>query len=307
MEMSELKSIIRKVLLKLSRPLERWGLFDGISDERWLKARYWLRFGRMPDLDDPKTYNEKLQWLKLHYHIPQYTDLVDKYEVKKFVAERIGQEYVIPTLGVWDRFEDIDFDSLPDRFVLKCTHDSGGLVICKDKSKLDLNAARKKIQSSLKNDYYLRYGREWPYKNVRPRIMAEQYMEDTTTNELRDYKFFSFDGKVRMLFVATDRYTPGEETKFDFFDPEYRWLDLRQGHPNAPVPPQKPRNFEKMKELTEMLSAGMPHVRVDLYEVDGKVYFGELTFYHFCGYTPFVPGSWDEEIGRWLTLPEKNA
>ena len=196
------------------------------------------------NLKDPKTFNEKLQWLKLYDRNPKYTQMVDKHEVKNYVASRIGSEYIIPTLGVWDKFEDIDFDSLPNQFVLKCTHDSGGLVICKNKSDLDIDATKRKINKCLKKNYYW-HGREWPYKNLRPRIIAEQYMEDTSTKELRDYKFFCFDGEVKALFIASDRQVKGEETKFDFFDMEYNHLPFTNGHPNARVMPEKPKGFEK--------------------------------------------------------------
>jgi hypothetical protein len=192
----------RKILLYLSRPLESMGCFDKISDEHWIPIRYWLRMGKFPNLKEPHTYTEKLQWLKLHNRNPWYAQLVDKDEVKKFVESRIGSEYVIPTLGIWDRFEDIDFDMLPDQFVLKTTHDSGGIVICKDKAKFDMANARKVLTRSLKHNYYLRTGREWLYKNVKPRIMAEKYMEDSGTKELRDYKFFTFGGDCPKIKIA---------------------------------------------------------------------------------------------------------
>lgn len=261
------------------------------------------RMGYELNLENPQTYNEKLQWMKLYYHNPLYTTLVDKYAVKQYVEERIGKEFLIPTIGVWDRFDDIDFEKLPQKFVLKCTHDSGGLVICKDKSKLDIQKARETITKCLKHNFYYS-GFEWPYKNVKPRIIAEQYMEDTKTKELRDYKFFCFDGVVKYLFIATDRQNR-EEPYFDFFDADFNYLDMRQGHPNAPNLPEKPFCFEEMKTLAAKLSAGMPHVRVDFYEVDGRVYFGEFTFFHHGGWTPFDPEEWDLTFGKEITLPEK--
>lgn len=188
----------RKILLFLSRPLESVGMFDFLPDEKWIPIRYWLRMGRFPNLQAPKTYTEKLQWLKLHNRKPLYTILVDKYEAKEYVASRIGSEYVIPTLGVWERFEDIDIGSLPEQFVLKTTHDSGSAVICRDKSSFDVGSTRKHLNASLKHNYYLRNGREWPYKDVKPRIMAEKYMEDSVTKELKDYKFFTFGGGARL-------------------------------------------------------------------------------------------------------------
>ena len=273
-----------------------------LPDELFLRLEYFRRFKRFLNLKDPKSFNEKLQWLKLHDRKPEYTRMVDKYEAKQYVAERIGEEYIIPTLGVWECFDDIDFDSLPEQFVLKCTHDSGGLVICRDKAKLDIAAARKKINESLKNNYFW-HRREWPYKNVKPRIIAETYMEDTQTAELRDYKFFCFDGEVKALFVATERYADNEETKFDFFDAEYNHLPFTNGHPNAAVLPEKPVCFEQMKTLAAKLSKGVPHLRIDFYEVDGRVYFGELTFSHWSGMMPFEPAQWDYTFGSWIRLP----
>ena len=188
--------------------------------------------------------------------------------------------------------------------MLKCTHDSGGLVICTDKATFDKEAARKKIEASMKAKYFY-HTREWAYKNVKPRIIAEQYMEDDTTKDLRDYKFFAFDGDVTMLFIATERQEKDSETKFDFFDSDFNHLDFINGHPNAKIPPAKPQNFELMKELASKLSKGIPHVRVDFYEVNGKVYFGELTFCHWSGLMPFEPDEWDEKLGDWIKLPPK--
>lgn len=281
------------------------GWFKGMDDERYLKLIYRIKMGKKLNLDNPRTYNEKLQWLKLYDRTPLYTKLVDKYEVKKYIAEKIGPEYLIPTLGVWDRFEDIDFQALPDQFVLKCTHDSGGLVICKDKSKLDRRAAAAKINGCLKHNFF--WGeREWPYKDVKPRIIAEAYMEDSATHELRDYKFFCFNGAVKALFIATERGSK-EETKFDFFDMEGNHLPFTNGHPNADVTPALPAHMEEMKELAAKLSQGIPQVRVDFYEADGRVYFGEMTFFHWSGMMPFVPECWDETFGSWIQLPIKGG
>lgn len=267
-----------------------------------LKAWY-SRMSYKLNLSNPQSYNEKLQWMKLYDRNPLYTTMVDKYAVKEYVANIIGQEYIIPTLGVWTSFDDIDFDSLPEQFVLKCTHDSGGLVICKDKNKLDLSKAKQKIEASLQTDYYM-IGREWPYKNVPRKIIAEKYMEDTKTGELRDYKFFCFNGKVKWLFIATDRQNR-EEPYFDFFDMDFNHLPMQHGHPNAPTTPEKPASFDLMQTLASKLSQGLPHVRVDFYEVDDKVYFGELTFFHHGGWTPFTPEKWDYIFGKEIVLSKK--
>ena len=276
-----------------------------VPAENFLKRLYRIRMDRELNLDNPRTYTEKLQWLKLHDHRPEYTAMVDKYAVKQYVADKIGQEYVVPLLGVWDRVEDIDFDALPDRFVLKTTHDSGGVLVCTDKKKLDIPTARKKLKPFLERDYYAR-NREWPYKNVPHRIIAEAYMEDTETGELRDYKFFTFGGEPRVLYIAQGR-GKGEPTVADFFDMDFRHLDFVIDHDMAPVPPEKPACFEEMKRLAAILSQGTPQLRVDFYQVDGKVYFGEMTFFHCSGMHPFTPESWDLKFGDWVVLPEPNG
>lgn len=294
---------MKKFLLDI---LERVELFKRhfVNPEKYIPQMFKVRMGKMPNLDNPQTYNEKLCWMKLYYHNPLFTKLVDKYEVKDYVAEKIGQQYIIPTIGVWSKVEDIEWDKLPGQFVLKCTHDSGGLVICKDKSKLDVAKAKQKLNRSLKKNYYYD-GFEWPYKDVMPRIIAETYIEDTKTQELRDYKFFCFDGEVKALFIATERQKVGEDVKFDFFDADFHHLPFRQGHENAAVLPEKPLCFEEMKRLAAFLSEGLPHARIDFYEVDGKIYFGEITFFHHGGWTRFDPEGWDNTFGSWIKLPEK--
>lgn len=275
-----------------------------IPDKVFLKCAYKLRFGQKLDLKNPVTYSQKLQWLKLYDRNPIYSTMVDKYDAKKFVSDIIGEEYIIPTLAVWDRVEDIDFDSLPEQFVLKCTHDSGGLVICKDKSKLDIKKAKKRINKSLRRNYFYN-SREWPYKKLKPRIIAEMYMEDESGYELKDYKFFCFDGEVKALFIATDRGVEGEETKFDFFDENFNHLPIKNGHDNANREFVRPDGFEKMKELASRLSKGIPQLRVDFYNINGKIYFGELTFFHWGGLKPFEPEEWDYTFGSYIKLPEK--
>lgn len=277
-----------------------------LSDKTFLTLNYRLAFGRWPNVENPQSFNEKLLWLKLYDRRKEYSQLVDKYEVKKYVANLIGEQYLIPTLRIWDSVEEIDIEGLPDQFVLKCTHDSGSVVICKDKTRFDFQQAVRKLKKKYHKNLY-NWAREWVYKNVKPRVIAEQYMEDSKTSELRDYKFFCFDGVVKAMFVATERQKVGEEVKFDFFDPDFNHLPFRQGHPNAKTPPEKPENLEEMKRLAATLSKGIPQVRVDFYEVDGKVYFGELTFSHFAGMVPFNPEEWDYTFGSWIQLPEKTC
>lgn len=286
--------------------IEHYGQW--LPDSIYLKLLFRLKIGYRLNLQAPKSFNEKLQWLKLYNRRPQYTTMVDKYAVKDYVASIIGNEYIIPTLGVWDKPEDIMWDSLPNQFVLKTTHGGGsnGVVICKDKPTLNKEKVINKLKASLKIDLY-KLSKEWPYKNVPKRIIAEKYITPTSHEKnLLDYKFFCFDGEVKALFVATDRYTQGEEVKFDFFDADYNHLPFRQGHDHAKVKPQKPQSFEEMKTLASKLSRGIPQVRVDFYEVDGHPLFGEMTFFHFGGLVPFEPKEWDYEFGNWIVLPEKS-
>ena len=289
--------------------LGKYGWFRWMSDEAYIKMVYRIHFGVYPDLEHPKTYNEKLNWLKLHDRQPKYTDIVDKYTVKQYISRIIGTEYVVPTLGVWDRFEDIDFDALPNQFVLKCTHDSGGLVICRDKSKLNKAKARRKINSSLKRNYYWT-GREWPYKDVKPRIIAEPYLEEhncmypnhVDANILTDYKFFCFNGIPKVMYIAKDI---GIGPESDYFDMDFVHLPIiMDGDSFAPVPPVKPKHFEKMKEIAAVLSRNIPHIRVDFYCVDDKLYVGELTFFHSSGMCHIYPEEWDYKLGEWIATPQ---
>lgn len=273
--------------------------FKWIPDEKYITIKYKLEMNQKLNLKEPKTFNEKLQWLKLYDRNPEYTKMVDKYEAKKYVADIIGQEYIISTLGVWDKFEDIEFDKLPKQFVLKPTHTSGNVFICKDKEKINYKQLRKIINKWLKRNYYLIH-REWPYKNVRPRIIAEQYMVDESGTELKDYKFFCFNGEPKLLFVAKDR---PYATKFNYYDMDFKKLPFKQHYKNFNDYIEKPKGFEKMIELSRKLSKDIPHVRVDFYDINGKVYFGELTFYHFSGFEKFEPEEWDRILGDMLELP----
>lgn len=274
----------RLILAAILRDCAHW-----IKDDKWyVTTRYYLYTGSKLNLNNPQTYNEKLCWQKLYDHNPLYTVMVDKYAAKDYVASIIGEDYIIPTIGVWDSPDNIEWEKLPNQFVLKTTHDSGGVIVVKDKRNLDKIAAVKKLKSCLKADNYAST-REWPYKNVPRRVIAETYMEDEKTGELRDYKFFSFDGVVRAMFVSQDRGKVGEDVKFDYFDADYNHLPISQYHEHGRTTPAKPSCFEEMKDLASKLSKGIPQVRVDFYEVDGKVYFGELTFFHHGGIVPFYP------------------
>ena len=277
-----IKSIIKnpKVLLYY---LDQKGLYR-MNDESYLKILYKFLLGKNLGLDNPQTFNEKLQWLKLYDRKDIYTTMVDKYEAKKYVANIIGKEYIIPTLGIYDNFDEIDFDKLPNQFVIKCTHDSGGLVIVKDKNNFNIKDAKKKINKYLKKNYYYS-GREWPYKNVKPRIIVEKYMEDNKYHELRDYKVYAFNGECDYVMLCFDRFNDGP--KFIYFDRKWNMIKefskdgLKYGDT---IKVDKPKNLDKMFRFAEILSKGIPFVRVDFYEVNGKLYFGELTFYPSSGF-----------------------
>lgn len=272
-----------------------------IPDEPYLKMMYRIRMGKKLNLKDPKTFNEKIQWLKLHDRRPEYVKMVDKYEAKKYVAKIIGKEYIIPTLGVWDKFDDIDFDSLPDQFVLKCTHDSGGLVICRDKSKFDMKAAKKKINASLKTNFFW-VGREWPYKKVRPRIIAEKYMEDSSSKELRDYKAFCFNGEPKFFYLS-EGLENHKTARISFVTLDWEFAKYtRSDYAQFEKLPPRPKNLKKMIKLARALSKGVRFLRVDFYEINGQVYFGELTFHPNSGFNPFEKREYDIELGDYLKL-----
>ncbi len=270
------------------------------SDRLYLKLLFPLKVGYKLNLKKPKTYNQKLQWLKLNFREKYLTKLVDKYAVKEHVKKEIGEEHVIKNYGVWDEFDQIDFNKLPNQFVLKTTHDQGGVVLCKDKSTFNLEGAKKKINRHLNNNIFNRT-REWPYKNVEPRIIAEEFIVDESETELRDYKFFCFHGEPKALFIATERQKE-TEVKFDYFDIEFNHLDIVQVHPKSGKTFSKPKNYDLMVEIARKLSKGLPHVRIDLYNVNGRILFGEYTFFHHEGMKPFHPKEWDYKFGSWIDL-----
>ena len=276
-------------------------LFAFIPDKTYLKIMYRLRMGKSLNLDNPQTFNEKLQYLKLYDRKPEYTMMVDKYEVKKYVADKIGDEYIIPTLGVWDKFEDIDFDVLPNQFVLKCTHDSGGLVICRDKSKLDKEKAREKIERSLKCNFYW-VGREWPYKNVKPCIIAEEYLTFLGSNKLVEYKIFCFNGEPKLILVCKGEGHGAGRTN-DFYDLEFKHIPVRVTNPNAKEKCERPEEYNELINLARILAKDTYQVRVDFYVADHKIYFGELTFFHDSGFCRFNPIEWDKRFGNMLKIP----
>jgi len=271
-----------------------------LPDAIYLKLLYKDFIGKKLDLDNPKTFNEKMQWLKLFDRKPEYINMVDKYEVKKYITDIIGSEYIIPTLGIYEKFDDIDFDKLPNQFVIKCTHDSGGIVICKDKENLDLKQTRKTINKFLKRKYYF-FNREWPYKNVRPRIIIEKYMEDEKEKELIDYKIMCFNGEAKLEFTCSERFS-NDGLKVTFFDNEWNKLPFERKYESSKKEIKKPSNFEKMIELSEKISKDIIFLRVDWYEINGKLYFGENTFFPGSGLEKFKPEEWDLKLGNLIKL-----
>ena len=295
LKMEWISKMISKVLLKMMDA----GMFNKMSDEKYIKLRYSLTFGKELDLDNPKTFNEKLQWLKLNDYNEIQSIMADKSTVKEYVSNIIGSKYIIPTLGVYDSFDEIDFSKLPNSFVIKCTHDSGGLVVVKNKKDFDKKRARKKINRSLKRNYFY-LGRETPYKYIKPRIIIEKYINNNNV-DLRDYKFFCFSGKVGLFLICSDRSTG---VKFTFFDKNGTFLNITQcGAPNDKTV-KLPKKFKEMKKLAEILAKDMVHVRVDFYEIDDKIYFGELTFFDSSGFGEFTPNKWDKRLGEMMVLPK---
>ena len=291
--------LVKKPLLLLDNLF--WRLLQHIikDDKTYLSVCFFLRCGKVLNWQNPRSFNEKMQWLKLYGHRPIYTTMADKYAVKSFVADRIGEQYIVPCLGVWDNPDAIDFNSLPNQFVLKCTHNSGGgMCICKDKSRLDVNRVRREIAKGFYADYYLP-GRDKQYRDVNRKIIADQFLNDHTGKELRDYKFWCFNGIPTYMYCTNK----GSNIYENFYDMDFRPVMIDHGFPRLQPEIEKPQEFELMKHLAEKLSADIPFVRVDFFDVDHHVYFGEFTFFDWGGLRPFN-GDWDEELGKLIQLPE---
>lgn len=289
------KAVLCNSISRHSWELQKISFF--FDDVIYLKLLYRIRIGEWPDLKSPKTFNEKLNWLKLHQHNPILTTMADKYAVKKYVAERVGDEYVVPCYGIWERFEDIDFSKLPEQFVLKGTHDSGGAFICKDKRTFDYKKVGAQLNKNMKRDFFLA-GREWPYKNIPHRIIADKMLDDHSGRELRDYKFWCFNGVPKYMYITNK----GKVIEENFYDMDFNVVDINHGFPRTQPEYSKPEGFETMKDLAAKLSTGMPFVRVDFFMVDGKVYFGEFTFFDWGGDRAFATRDQDLELGKLIDL-----
>ncbi len=296
------KGIFRKIYLIAER------CASIIPDSIYLRIIYRIRMGKKLNLKNPVTFNEKLQWLKIHNRKSVYTDMVDKYAVKNIVADKIGKEYVIPTLGVWDRFEDINFDELPEKFVLKCTHDSGSVLICKDKSKINYKKEKKKFKSALKRNYYWS-GREWPYKNVHRRIIAEPYLDFLGKQDSVEYKITCFNGKLAFSTICTGKaHSKLNERKNDFYDRDFNLLPFWSFYKHSENPiKEKPEILYKMEDFAELFAKDIPYLRVDFYADGDKIYFGELTFFTWGGFNKFEPKEWDKKLGDKLKIQLKKG
>lgn len=295
----------RTCFFYLFRIIQYLGFTKLLSDECYLKLMYKAYVGKSLNIKKPVTFSEKIQWLKLYNRNYKFNDMVDKYNSKKYVSDIIGEQYIIPTIGVWDSFDEINFEILPEQFVLKCTHDSHSVYICKNKNSFNIHEAKKIIDKGLNRNGY-DYGREWPYKNVKPRIIVEKYMENNNSTDLIDYKFFCFDGRPFLCQVFNNRRT--NET-IDFFDMNWNHIVLQGiAKPYKPFYDKeisKPLTFENMKKFAAILSRGIPFLRVDFYEIDGHLYYGELTFFPASGFGEFQPDEWNYELGNLIVLPDK--
>lgn len=298
---------MRKIIKALKNPrlaiiyLLNQKIFRLIPDKLYIKIKYLLCIGKKLDLNNPQGLNEKMQWLKLYDRNPLYTNLVDKYKVREYIKNTIGEEYLIPLLGVYDGYDEIDFNSLPNEFVLKPNHTSGDIYICHDKGQIDHRKLEKDIKRWLKRKYYWIH-REWPYKNVKPRIVCEKYMVDHESGDMKDYKIECFNGKATGTYVCLLREST-EGLAIDYYDINWNFIPGGVDFRNSGILLPKPKNFNKMIEIAEELSKDIPYVRIDLYEINGQVYFGELTFFPGAGFVPFKPDSFDYLLGSWLELP----
>ena len=298
---------LKKLLSRNVREKLMYSLF-WLPDEPYIRLFYFATTGRKLNLKNPVTFEDKQQWLKLHDHNAGYTKLADKYLVRKHIKRTIGEGYSFPLLGRWQKFDEIDFNVLPEQFVLKCNHDSGSVRVIKSKSSLrdeDYVQLKKHFDKRVRRNFYYA-GREFPYKNIKPCIIAEKYMIDSKqkTSSLNDYKFFCFNGVPKIVLIVTDR---AIDCRYDFYDMNFNHLDLRYGKSRDDDRIQEPEFFSEMKKIATKLSEGIPFVRIDLYEIDGKVYFGEYTFFDGGGFQWLQPDRWEYKMGSWLQLPKLNS
>lgn len=296
-----IRNILRNPKILLAHYLMRPNVSLKYSDKEYIKKLYYLYTGHKLNLDKPQSFNEKLNWEKLYYCHPLMPKLVDKYDAKEYVAEKIGREYVVPNYGVWSSPDEINFDALPNQFVLKCTHNSGtGMFICRDKSKINIDNVKEGLRRGLKERFYMN-AREWAYKHANPRIIADKFLDDHSGAEIQDYKFLCFNGTPKFVYLSIK----GRNVYENYYDMDFKPVDINHSFPRRKPEFEKPRDFEKMKELAAKLSAGFPHVRIDFFDVDGHVYFAEFAFYDWAGIRPFKDYDMDLELGKLFVLPPK--
>ncbi len=294
----------RRLIRSITKPLHDWFLYYLIPDEWEIQRSYKKAFGHRCNLKTPTTFNEKIQWLKLHDRNPMYPVLTDKLLVKEIVAKEIGEQYVIPTLfGGFSHFKEIPFESLPNQFVIKCNHDSQSTIICKDKRSFDYQWAKVRIENALKRNYYYSRGKQWGYKDIKPQVFVEEYVRGERGGELDDYKFYMFNGECKTIFYFTNRFGLGG-TRMNCYDANWNLLPFTRGHQNTEQPVPKPENLQEMLDLAQRLAALIKNafVRIDLYSVHGRIFFGEYTFYPGLGYNAFNPVEWDSILGNWIDL-----
>jgi hypothetical protein len=288
--------------LKLIRPLGSRNFFNWMPDKPYLELLYKSQMDQNLDLVNPTLYNEKLQWLKLYDRNPLYTDYVDKYKVRNHISNTIGENYLIPLINVYDSVNEINWDELPNKFVLKCTHGSGTNIICKDKKKLNIEEAKKNLNKWMKTSWYW-FGREWPYKGIKPKIICEKFMLDEEGDQLKDFRFFCFNGEPK--FVAVDfNILEKSRTRRNLYDLDWNLLDAGISYPrNLEQKVEKPMQLSEMINLAKKISKNIPHVRVDFYSIGSDVYFGEMTFYHQVGLGRIYPREFEKKMGDWIKLP----
>ena len=301
--MSKIRTFIENPQYFITSPASK-GWLNWVPDSLYLKVLYRVIMGRKLNLKNPKEYNEKLQWLKLNDRKPEYSTMVDKYEVRGYIKDLLGDKYLIPCLGIYDSVDDIDIDALPDRFVLKCTHDSGSVEICKDKSSFDIEGARHRLSQAMKRNYYATY-REWPYKYVKPRIIAEGYLEGDG-GDLKDYKVMCFNGEAKIIEVHENRFVEGKVHTQTFYDREWNIVPLTQVETvTVDRPGERPRQLDEILRLSELIAKDMYHARIDWYIEGDKIYFGEITFFDGSGFESFSTPEMERMLGDMINLPEK--
>ena len=300
---------LNKAISNLGKPYSSWATSFKreaakiIPTPIYIRLMYYHITGIKLNLKNPQTFTEKLQWMKVHYRNPLYTDRADKLKVREYIAKTLGNEFLVPLLGVYKRADDIDFDKLPNQFVLKCNHDSGSILICKDKSNFDIEGAKAHLTKHINTNYYYP-SREWQYKDISPKILCEKYMADEMNEEINNYRIFCFSGEPKIIQVVCDKFAD-KKLKFYFTD----WHPIKNTismMPESDLILNKPDKLDDMLQIARKLSQGLPHVRVDLYLTYNKIYFSEMTFFDLGGNRNFKQQEFNLKMGSWLQLPEKN-